>query len=97
MTVRYPAIDDYIAIAVAVTGQQVVTLVNATDTALADSALHGPSASFAGEDFYPTSSTRPPYRSCIRRDHGLRYIDVWDTQTDWERFRDERVSRLFRK
>ena len=53
MTVRYLAIDDYIAIAVAVTGQQVVTLVNATDTALADSALHGPSASFAGEDFYP--------------------------------------------
>jgi hypothetical protein len=22
----------------------------------------------------------------------LRYIDVWDTEADWERFRDERVN-----
>lgn len=28
----------------------------------------------------------------IRQDAGLRYIDVWDTQADWERFRDERVT-----
>lgn len=27
----------------------------------------------------------------VRRDKGLRYIDVWDTEADWERFRDERV------
>ena len=53
MSVRYLALDDYIAIAVAVTGQEVATLVNATNTDLADSALHAPSASFGGEDFYP--------------------------------------------
>jgi len=53
VTVRYLALDDYIAIAVEVTGQAVETLVNATDTNLADSALHAPSASFAGEEFYP--------------------------------------------
>lgn len=29
------------------------TLVNATNTDLADSALHAPSASFGGEEFYP--------------------------------------------
>lgn len=28
----------------------------------------------------------------IKRDAGLRYIDVWDTQADWHRFRDERVE-----
>ena len=28
----------------------------------------------------------------IKRDAGLRYLDVWDTQADWERFRDERVD-----
>lgn len=53
MSSRYLALDDYIAIAVEVTGQEVATLVNATNTDLADSALHAPSASFAGEEFYP--------------------------------------------
>ena len=53
MSLRYLALDDYIAIAVAVTGQQVATLVNATNTDLADSALHAPSAGFGGEEFYP--------------------------------------------
>jgi hypothetical protein len=28
----------------------------------------------------------------VRREEGLRYIDVWDTEEDWERFREERVS-----
>jgi hypothetical protein len=27
----------------------------------------------------------------------LRYIDVWDTQADWERFRDERASPAVQK
>jgi death-on-curing protein len=53
VSIRYLALDDYIAIAVAVTGQEVATLVNATNTDLADSALHAPSASFGGEEFYP--------------------------------------------
>jgi hypothetical protein len=33
----------------------------------------------------------------IRRSEGLRYIDVWDTQADWERFRDQRVSPAVQK
>ena len=53
MSVRYLALDDYLAVAVAVTGQEVATLVNVTNTDLADSALHAPSASFGGEEFYP--------------------------------------------
>jgi death-on-curing protein len=53
VSVRYLALDDYVAIAVEVTGQEVATMVNATNTDLADSALHAPSASFGGEDFYP--------------------------------------------
>ena len=28
----------------------------------------------------------------MRRDEGLRYVDVWETQADWERFHDERVD-----
>jgi len=53
VSARYLALDDYTAIAVAVTGQQVATLVNATNTDLADSALHAPSAGFGGGEFYP--------------------------------------------
>jgi hypothetical protein len=33
----------------------------------------------------------------IRQDGGLRYIDVWDNEADWERFRDERVNPAVRK
>ena len=53
MSVYYLTLDDYLAIAVGVTGQSTQTLVNAADTVMADSALHAPSASFAGEEFYP--------------------------------------------
>ncbi|HVA06864.1 MAG TPA: Fic family protein [Acidimicrobiales bacterium] len=53
MTVRYLQLDDYLAVAAEVTGQQVETVVNAAKTDLADSALHAPSASFAGQEFYP--------------------------------------------
>ena len=27
----------------------------------------------------------------VKSDHGLRHLGVWESQTDWERFRDERV------
>ena len=27
-----------------------------------------------------------------QRDGGLRYVDVWESQADWERFRDEHVE-----
>jgi hypothetical protein len=28
----------------------------------------------------------------VRHSQGLRYIDAWDTEADWECFRDERVN-----
>jgi hypothetical protein len=28
----------------------------------------------------------------MKRPGGLRYVDVWETQADWERFRDEKVE-----
>ena len=28
----------------------------------------------------------------IRRQQGLRYVDVWETEADWDRFRDERAE-----
>jgi len=28
----------------------------------------------------------------LSREGGLRYVDVWETQADWERFRDEEVE-----
>jgi hypothetical protein len=28
----------------------------------------------------------------LTREGGLRYVDVWETQADWERFRDEEVE-----
>lgn len=27
----------------------------------------------------------------VKSDHGLRHIGVWESEADWERFRDERV------
>jgi hypothetical protein len=33
----------------------------------------------------------------LRQDDGLRYIDVWDSQADWDRFREERVDPAVRK
>ncbi|HVA73878.1 MAG TPA: hypothetical protein VNF71_04885 [Acidimicrobiales bacterium] len=53
MTFRYLELDDYLAIAAEVTGLQVETLVNATKTDLADSALHARAASFGDQEFYP--------------------------------------------
>ncbi len=28
----------------------------------------------------------------VTRENGLRYIDVWDTKSDWERFHEERLE-----
>lgn len=53
MSVEYPDLADYVAIAAAVTGTDSKTIMNATKLDLADSALHAPSASFGGEEFYP--------------------------------------------
>jgi hypothetical protein len=33
----------------------------------------------------------------VRRDGGLRYIDVWDSEADWRRFHDEWIGPAVRK
>ena len=32
----------------------------------------------------------------LRQEAGLRYIDVWDSERDWETFRDERLNPVVR-
>ena len=53
MTIEYVDLTDYIAIAAAVTGLNVATLMKVTKLDLADSALHAPAAGFGDTDFYP--------------------------------------------
>ncbi|HVB01954.1 MAG TPA: hypothetical protein VNE42_11940 [Acidimicrobiales bacterium] len=52
MTIRYLDLPDYLALAVAVTGLDIKTVMASVKVDLVDSALHAPSASFAGEEFY---------------------------------------------
>jgi death on curing protein len=51
--VRFLDLDDYLSIAVEVTGQQVDAVVQSANLNLADCALHAPAASFSGQEFYP--------------------------------------------
>ena len=51
--VHYLDLTDYLEVAAAVTGLDIRTLTMATKLDLADSALHAPAASFAGEEFFP--------------------------------------------
>ncbi|NNM97443.1 MAG: type II toxin-antitoxin system death-on-curing family toxin [Candidatus Dormibacteraeota bacterium] len=53
MTVRYLDLTDFLAIAAEVTNLDAETLTRVTNLNLAESALHAPAASWAGEDFYP--------------------------------------------
>lgn len=53
MNVEYLDIADFIAIAQAVTGLDLQTVMNVTNIDLADSALHAPAAGFGDDDFYP--------------------------------------------
>lgn len=53
MTLRCPDLSDYLAIAAEVTGLDIKVLTASTKLDLVDSALHAPSASFGGEEFYP--------------------------------------------
>jgi death-on-curing protein len=46
-------LTDYLEVAAAVTGLDIRALTMATKLDLADSALHAPAASFAGEEFFP--------------------------------------------
>jgi len=53
VTVHYLDLTDYLAIAAEVTSLDADVLTRITNLDLADSALHAPSAGWAGEDFYP--------------------------------------------
>lgn len=53
MSVEYLDLADYIAIAAAVTGLELPTVMNVTNHGLADSALHAPAAGFGDTDLYP--------------------------------------------
>ena len=53
MTIWYPNLADYLAIAGEVTDLDAKVLTMTSTVNLADSALHAPSASFGGEEFYP--------------------------------------------
>jgi death-on-curing protein len=53
VSVHYPDLTDYLAVAAAVTGLDVRTLITATKLDLADSALHAPSAGFGEQELYP--------------------------------------------
>lgn len=53
MRVEYLDLEDFIAIAQAVTGLDLQSVMNVTNLDLADSALHAPAAGFGDDDFYP--------------------------------------------
>lgn len=53
MSTEYLDLADYIAIATAVTGLDLQTVMNMTNHDLADSALHAPAAGVGDTDFYP--------------------------------------------
>ena len=53
MNIEYIDLADYIAIATAVTGLDLRTVMNITNLDLADSALHAPAAGIGDTDFYP--------------------------------------------
>lgn len=53
MTVEYPDLADYIAVASAVTGIEPGFVLASMKADLADSALHAPAGSWSDEDFYP--------------------------------------------
>ena len=50
---EYLGLADYVALAAAVTGLDVDTVMKVADLGLADSALHAPAAGFGDTDFYP--------------------------------------------
>ena len=53
MSVEYPDLSGYLAVAAAVTGLEPATLLHSTKLDLADSALHAPAGSWDDNDFYP--------------------------------------------
>ena len=58
MSIEYPDLADYLAIAAEITGTDLKTITSAANLDLADSALPAPLASFGGEEFTRTFATR---------------------------------------
>jgi death-on-curing protein len=58
VSVQYLDLADYLAIAGAITGLDVATLMTVANLDLADSALHAPSAGFGKTDLYPDLITK---------------------------------------
>lgn len=53
MTVEYPDLSDYLAVASAVTATEPKVVLASMETDLADSAPHAPAGSWSDQDFYP--------------------------------------------
>ena len=53
MSIEYPDLADFLAVAEAVTGIEVDLLVRSAKVDLSDSALHAPQAGFGEQDLYP--------------------------------------------
>jgi death-on-curing protein len=64
VTVRYLDLADYLAIAAAVTGLDIRTIIAAADLNLADSALHSPAAGFGDTERYPTLTEKAAVLLC---------------------------------
>jgi len=61
---RYLDLAEYLWLAEQVTGTEATVLAKASRTDLADSALHAPSASFGGEEFYPDVFDKAAVLTC---------------------------------
>ena len=62
--IRYISLAEYVWLAEHVTGVEAGVLAKATRIELADSALHAPSASFGGEEFYPDIIDKAAVLTC---------------------------------
>jgi death-on-curing protein len=62
--IRYISLAEYVWLAEQVTGIEAAVLAKAARLDLADSALHAPSASFGGEEFYPDILDKAAVLTC---------------------------------
>jgi death-on-curing protein len=62
--IRYLSLAEYVWLAEQVTGIEAAVLAKAARIDLADSALHAPSASFGGEEFYPDIIDKAAVLTC---------------------------------
>lgn len=62
--IRYISLAEYVWLAEQVTGIEAGVLAKAARIELADSALHAPSASFGGEEFYPDIIDKAAVLTC---------------------------------